>query len=349
MTEMTQDEETRWRLGTLYLVTAIGIGVCAYFIHLLLFPLVGAATLATVTLTPQKWLLRRCGPSVCALIVTLTMGAAILLPGYVVTRALVDEVVSEARFAASGEGSVALQKFTAKHPKIGGVVQQGLDQLDPDQSGRQVAGKVAGWVGRGLQNAASGVTQVALLLFFLFFFVRDREAAKGALTALIPLPDRKSERLVSKLSDVVYAVFVGRLLVAFVQGTLAGLAYWMLGVPAALLWAALTAICCIVPALGAFFVWVPVALYLGLDVSWTKALILALWGGVVISNLDNVLYPVLVGQRTDMHTVVIFVSILGGLELFGISGVVLGPVIVAATILLLKEWRAQGEEVHVAG
>lgn len=97
--------------------------------------------------------------------------------------------------------------------------------------------------------------------------------------------------------------------------------------------------CCLVPAFGAFIAWIPIALYLGLADSWTKALILALWGGIVVSNIDNVLYPVLVGQRTNLHTAVIFVAIFGGVAVFGLSGFILGPVLVAATMLLLHVWK----------
>ena len=80
-------------------------------------------------------------------------------------------------------------------------------------------------------------------------------------------------------------------------------------------------------------------MYLGLSQSWTKAALLAAWGGIVVSNVDNVLYPVLVGRKTNLHTAVIFVAIFGGLALFGVSGIVLGPVIVAGTMFLLQVWK----------
>ena len=99
------------------------------------------------------------------------------------------------------------------------------------------------------------------------------------------------------------------------------------------------ALLAIVPILGAFVVWVPAALFLALQGSWGKALILTVWGGSVVALVDNLLYPVLVGNRLRLHTVPVFIAIVGGLALFGASGVILGPVALAITIALVDVWR----------
>jgi predicted PurR-regulated permease PerM len=99
------------------------------------------------------------------------------------------------------------------------------------------------------------------------------------------------------------------------------------------------AVLAVVPVLGAFVVWVPAALFLALTGSWGKALILVGWGGLVVSLIDNLLYPVLVGQRLRLHTLPVFIAIVGGLALFGSAGLVLGPVTLAITVALVEVWR----------
>jgi predicted PurR-regulated permease PerM len=115
--------------------------------------------------------------------------------------------------------------------------------------------------------------------------------------------------------------------------------FWWLGLPAPLLWGAIMALLAIVPVLGAFVVWVPAALYLALSGNWGKALILTAWGGIVIALIDNLLYPVLVGKRLRLHTLPVFIAIVGGIVLFGGAGLILGPVTLALTVALVEVWR----------
>ena len=115
--------------------------------------------------------------------------------------------------------------------------------------------------------------------------------------------------------------------------------FWWLGLSAPLLWGTVMALLAIVPVLGAFVIWIPAALLLFLKGSWIKALILLVWGTFVVGLVDNLIYPMLVGKRVRLHTAPVFFAIMGGLFTFGMSGLILGPVIVAVTIALLKIWR----------
>jgi predicted PurR-regulated permease PerM len=117
--------------------------------------------------------------------------------------------------------------------------------------------------------------------------------------------------------------------------------FWWLGLPAPLLWGVVMGLLAIVPVFGAFVVWIPAAAFLALDGHWARAAILTVWGGVVIGWIDNILYPMLVGNRLRLHTVAAFVAVVGGLTVFGVSGVVLGPLIVATTLTLLQIWQAR--------
>ncbi|MEA2736542.1 MAG: hypothetical protein QOE14_2993, partial [Humisphaera sp.] len=152
----------------------------------------------------------------------------------------------------------------------------------------------------------------------------------------------ETRQVVARTKDVIYASVYGSVMIAIVQGTLGGIAFWALGVPSPLLWGAVMTLLCMIPMAGSFLVWVPAAIYLLAVGHPMKALALTLWGALVISTIDNILRPKLVGERTHMHELIIFFSVLGGLQVFGMIGLVAGPVIAAIAIALVEVWRRSG-------
>jgi predicted PurR-regulated permease PerM len=155
----------------------------------------------------------------------------------------------------------------------------------------------------------------------------------------VPLSEAESEEVFQRVVDTIYATIYGTLAVALAQGLLGGLMFWVLGLPSALLWGTVMTLLAIVPVLGAFIVWVPAALFLALVGSWGKAILLTVWGLGVVSLIDNLLYPILVGRRLRLHTLPVFIAIVGGILLLGSAGVILGPVILAVTLALVDIWR----------
>jgi predicted PurR-regulated permease PerM len=202
---------------------------------------------------------------------------------------------------------------------------------------------IAAWLTNATASFVRGslIEAIGVLLTFylLFYFLRDRREVLVSLRALSPLSQADMDRLLSRVGDTVHATIYGTLVVAAVQGTLGGLMFWWLGLPAPLLWGLVMGVLAVVPVLGAFVVWIPATLFLALDGSWGKALILALWGGVVVGGIDNVIYPILVGNRLKLHTIPAFMAIIGGLIVFGPSGLILGPVTLTVTVLLLEIWQ----------
>jgi predicted PurR-regulated permease PerM len=154
----------------------------------------------------------------------------------------------------------------------------------------------------------------------------------------LPLTRPETEQLLRRVAETVHATIYGTLAVAAVQGTLGGLMFWVLGIPTPLLWGLVMGILSIVPLLGAFIVWIPAAILLLLDGSWARALILAAWGGIVVGSIDNVLRPIFVGNRLRLHTIPAFISIVGGLLLFGAPGFILGPLAATMTMLAVQFW-----------
>ena len=115
--------------------------------------------------------------------------------------------------------------------------------------------------------------------------------------------------------------------------------FWWLDLPLPLFWGVVMALLALVPVLGVFIIWIPAALFLALEGSWGKALILTVWGGAVVGTIDNLLRPILVGKRLKLHTILAFLSVVGGLMFFGASGLILGPLSLTVTTVLLEIWR----------
>lgn len=188
-------------------------------------------------------------------------------------------------------------------------------------------------------NSIWFVMQLFITLMTLFFFFRDRRGAVGKLRSLLPLNDDEASEMFKRIDDTIHATIYGSVAVAIVQGTLGGLMFWWLGIPAPLVWGAIMAMLAVIPVLGTFVIWAPTAIGLALQGEWKSALILVAWGTTAIGLVDNLLYPFLVGSRLRFHTLLVFFAIVGGLALFGASGIILGPLTLSLADALIDFWR----------
>jgi predicted PurR-regulated permease PerM len=183
------------------------------------------------------------------------------------------------------------------------------------------------------QNTLDFLVSFFVMLYLLFFLLRDGKVISTRIAAAMPLEPRYTTRLLEQFATVVRATVKGNVVVALVQGALGWLAFVVLGVQGALLWGAVMALLSLLPAVGAAMVWGPVALYLLSTGSLISALGLTAWGVLVIGLVDNVLRPVLVGKETRMPDWLVLIATLGGLTVFGLNGFVIGPVIAAMFIV----------------
>lgn len=182
------------------------------------------------------------------------------------------------------------------------------------------------------QSTFSFIVGLCVMLYLLFFLLRDGEAMAERLKDVLPLRAEQQRALFTQFATVVRATFKGDIFVAIVQGTLGGVAFWFLGIHAALLWAALMTFASLLPAVGAALVWLPAAVYfLATDETW-KGVLLIGYGTLVIGLIDNALRPLLVGQATKIPDYVVLISTLGGIGTFGLSGFIIGPLIAAMFI-----------------
>jgi len=189
--------------------------------------------------------------------------------------------------------------------------------------------------GAVLQNVASTLFGLAVMLFSLFFFLRDGASYAGTVRGLLPFSDARRDRLVRDTRDLVVASLGSGLAVAAVQGLIGGVAFWALGIAAPLLWGVVTAFCSLVPVVGSAIVWLPAAVWLLLSGEMARGVILIAVGVGGIGMADNILRPLLLSGRSSGSGLVVFIGLLGGVVAFGFIGLVLGPlVLVTATTLL---------------
>lgn len=185
------------------------------------------------------------------------------------------------------------------------------------------------------QNTMSFVVSFGIMLYLLFFFLRDGTPLAARVRNAIPLDPQHKTQLLSKFTTVIKATVKGNLAVAAAQGALGGLIFWIMGIEAPALWGVLMAFLSLLPAIGAGLIWGPVAIYFLATGDWTKGVILIAYGVMVIGLVDNLLRPLLVGKDTKMPDYVVLISTLGGMSLFGLSGFVVGPAIAA---LFIATW-----------
>jgi predicted PurR-regulated permease PerM len=333
---------TRGRIDGLVLAVAAAGGV--YLCYLLavpfLSPLTWAVTLAVLFAPAHRWIESKLrGRGLAAMVSVAIVALIVVVPATFVAERLVEEAGKGAVLLQSKVESGALQRAIEAHPRLAPIGKWLEEQVDLPRT----VGNLTNWLSSmGAYFVRGSVVQVIgflLTFYLLFYFLRDRHAALRAVRRLSPLDEGEMSRLFARVVDIVHATIYGTVAVAAVQGFLGGLMFGLLGLPAPFLWGLVMGLLAIVPVLGAFVVWIPAAVFLALNGDWIKALVLAVWGGVVVGGIDNLLYPMLVGNRLRLHTVPAFISVVGGLALFGPSGVILGPLIVTLTLLLVEIWR----------
>lgn len=286
-------------------------------------------------------------PSLTAGISTLLVIVAILLPTLAVATATVAEMRDmTARLPTSIAGAL-----DPARPTTGPAVRfvERFISLDRYRDPAFVNHSIEGWSGgmaigslRLVGGALSVMVQMAITTFTIFFLFKDARLARTSLYDLVPIENRRLRDLFVRTRDVITASVYGTLLLSLIQGALGGLAFLVLGLPSPFLWGVVMSLASILPMLGSFVVWVPAAIYLFANGQTWQAVALTAWGAIIIGLADNVLRPVLVGQRTGMHELLVFFAVLGGLKVFGAVGLVVGPVIFAVALGLIQALKEVG-------
>ena len=284
--------------------------------------------------------------SLCTLSICLVIA---ILPVIILSVLLVQEGATVYKNIESGELDIAAYLAQFKH-SLPPYFQHLLDRFGMGElnglrekivkaamQGSQVLASQAFSFGQGTFEF---VVSFFIMLYLLFFFLRDGAELARKVRTSVPLEENHKRRLQLKFNRVVRATVKGNLVVAVTQGALGGAIFWFLDIPSALLWAVLMAFLSLLPAVGAGIVWAPVAVYFLLSGMIWQGVVLGLFGVFVIGLVDNVLRPILVGKDTKMPDYMILISTLGGLAVFGLNGFVIGPLIAA---LFMSSWALFAE------
>ena len=235
----------------------------------------------------------------------------------------------------------AAQHFTDRLGPLGPPVRRLIAQIAP--AIESAAPTLARRGAELLATIGSAVVQIAAGIFLLaistYYFYLNGRAWQDRLVSLAPLPPDDVRSLFRRFHSVSVGVLIGNLGTAAVQGTLGLLGYWALGVAEPLLWAVATAISSLIPPLGTAIVWVPLAIGTGIAHGWWRGALLGVFGGFLVGAVDNVLRPLLTRNALQIHPLLVFLSVFGGLASFGVAGLFLGPLAVALAITVIDIYR----------
>lgn len=279
---------------------------------------------------------------VSAVIVLLLVLSAIIIPLATIALLTADQAVQIVQDTVANpewikEFDIAALPFIKSLPPI---LTAQLTQINI----AELLNNVAGWTVQNVGNFFASTAEIILktFIFFvsLYFFLVDREKIKAEIIALSPLRRSIDNTMTARLTATVRGVVFGSLIVAVVQGIAAAIGLTFFGVPGSLIWAGLVVIAAQVPMLGTSVIMIPAVAYLFLSGHTVSAIGLLIWSLFIIGLVDNLVAPFVVGKRTRMHALLILLSTLGGLSLFGPIGFILGPTILAALIVLLELYKA---------
>ncbi len=189
------------------------------------------------------------------------------------------------------------------------------------------------------------VISIFIFLLTTFFFFRDGDTITSFLKGMSPLPKKYEDQIQNKLRDTTYAIVLGNFATAFVQGAVAALGFAIAGVDNVIFWGTIMAFTSLIPYLGASLVWFPMALIFLFQGQFGWGIFLLLWGGGVVSVVDNVIRPIFIGNRTNMHPLATFLAVLGGIFVFGIKGIIFGPLILSLTVTIIHIYQLEYKEV----
>lgn len=326
------------------------LGLLTYFVYLIFQPFLAPLTWAVVLVVFFRRLhealqQRIRSPNLAALASTLTLTVLFIVPmlfvftlvagqAIAVTQRLVDEW-------RLGLGWRALSAWVERLPLQRLPIEIKLQDLRDfaAQNIRQWGLSIAEHGGTLAQNIVGVTVDVLVTLLASFYLFRDGAALMRLLRAVVPLDPDYRERLLAITENVLFASVLSSFAVAAVQGALGGMAFWIVGIPAAVMWGLLMMFAAFIPIVGAALVWGPAALYFLFTADYVKAAILIFAGIFVVGAVDNILRPLLISGRVELNGLLVLISVVGGLGAFGLVGIVLGPVLIAVAVAVLEAER----------
>ncbi|MFI5007869.1 MAG: AI-2E family transporter [Solirubrobacterales bacterium] len=307
---------------------------------------IGWALVLAICLDPVQQRLRpRLGSTRTALLLTWLVLVLLVLPVVFAGLALLSEgheAVTNVRAQLENKGGASAWLHTAWDWARGKV-----PMLPPEEEAiarvtagmGNMAGFLASRAGGLVKGAALFIFDLIITLGILFFVLRDSSSFAASFRRLLPFGEDQNERLLALTSDLVSASVTATLAIAAVQGIIGGITFALLGIKSAAVWGLVMAILSFLPLVGATLIWLPAAIWLMLSGSLAKGIILILVGIVILGHVDNVVRPLLLSGKSQMNTLVLIMSLMGGLSAFGFIGIVLGPLVAAVVTALVESYQ----------
>lgn len=318
--------------------------------------LLGYAALSIVKpfLTPLAWagiftlcarplflkLRHRMGDTAGALLCTLLVTGILIIPVTLLALQLLTDLAQAATSLQANVTSLHLHGRAADAwEKLStSIALPPLDDLKAralERAGK-LTGAIASQAGTIVFATSNFLFKLFITLLALFFLLRDSDSVANFIRRLIPFPPAQREAMLEEARTLILTGTLTSLVVATCQGLAGGIILWGMGLHAPLFWGVVMAFCALVPVVGTSLVWMPAALWFLAAGDWTRGVTLIVLGILVIGGIDNILRPLLISGKTSMNGLVLFISMLGGIAAFGLIGLVLGPVVAATLISLLK-------------
>jgi len=321
----------------------LGALYAAYLIYRPFLKSLFLALVLTIAFSPVHDRVRRRvrGPTLAALVTTLAVVLVIAVPLLFVSHGIVSQAATLYGFVSqqmSGPWSGHLTWANEAVQRLGEQTGIPPQQIKSTITGRaQEFGGwlvgMAGWAARGFMQQ---VGTAILTFLIMFFFLRDRDYYVHVIVDMLPLPAGRSRQLASTLHETVVGNLYGMVAVALIQGSLMAVGWWMVGLRAPLFWAAIASIFSFVPLVGPSLVWWPGVFFLAIQGRWIAAIALLVWGAVIVSSVDYIVRPRFAAKGANTNTLLVLLSLLGGLRAFGAIGIIAGPVVLSAVTALLR-------------
>ena len=325
------------------------VAVLAYLSFLVFEPFLAALTWAIVLVVVfypvNEWLERRWGRTLAAVICTVAVTLILIVPSLLVMGAFVRQGVSAVEDIQTRNRQRSFQWVNDLWLRI----QQRFPDANPGdlstilhRYGDETAGYLATRVGTVLRNTAVFLFHLSVTILAMFYLFRDGDSIVNRLRELLPFEEAHRERMISEARDLIFASVTSRLVAAAAHGVVGGFAFALTGIHAPIFWGVMMGFFSLVPVVGSSLIWVPAAISLMVTGHIGRGILLVVICGLLVALVDNFVRPWLISGRAEMGGLVVFISVLGGISVFGMLGIVLGPIVVATTASLLDLYVPSG-------
>jgi len=326
--------------AVLIMGTVIALVLCFFLLSSFLSALTWSVGLAVLAYPLYQRILKHLkSPNLAASLTVLFVSICLIVPVILVGHQVLQQMMAAVTFVNNVMSVEQWESAVETHAYLRRVLHWAQENIDIQGQIQRLSEAMAKSAPSLLKGSAGAMADLLITLLTLFFFLRDKDAILRLIRELLPLPDWEIKEILIGVHETIQGIFKGTIALAAVQGLSVGLTFWWLSLPGPLLWGFVMGALAFVPFLGVIGVWIPAALFLAFQGEWAKGLVLAACGTLVIGFLHNLLYPMFVGKELRFHTLVVFFAVVGGMLLFGASGMLLGPIILSIAWSLLKICR----------